>query len=71
VTLTISDDGRGFEPPEQSARLARLGKLGLLGMQERAELLGADFAIESRPGRGTSVRVRLPTGDGNDLSEAG
>ncbi|MCH7835388.1 MAG: PAS domain S-box protein [Chloroflexi bacterium] len=71
VTLTITDDGRGFEPPEQGARLARLGKLGLLGMQERAELLGAEFAIESRPGRGTSVRVRLPTGDGNDLSEAG
>ncbi len=71
VALTITDDGRGFEPPEQGARMARLGKLGLLGMQERAELLGAEFAIESRPGRGTSVRVRLPTVDGNDLSEAG
>jgi signal transduction histidine kinase len=59
VILSIIDDGRGFELAE-TGQLARLGKLGLLGMQERAELLGAEFAIESHPGTGTSVRVRLP-----------
>lgn len=60
VTLSITDDGRGFELL-RTGQLAQLGKLGLLGMQERAELLEAEFAIESHPGTGTSVRVRLPT----------
>ena len=60
VTLSVTDNGRGFELPE-AGQLAQLGKLGLLGMQERAELLRAEFTIESHPGQGTSVRVRLPT----------
>jgi PAS domain S-box-containing protein len=59
VTLSITDNGRGFQPRE-TGRLAQLGKLGLLGMQERAQLLGAEFAIESRLGEGTTVRVKLP-----------
>ncbi len=60
VTLSVTDNGRGFELRE-TGQLAQLGKLGLLGMQERAQLLGAEFSIRSRPGQGTSVRVRLPT----------
>ena len=59
VTLCITDDGRGSELPE-TGHLAQLAKLGILGMQERAQLLGAQFTFESRPGRGTRVRVRLP-----------
>ena len=59
VTLSIADNGKGFELQE-TGQLAQLGKLGLLGMQERAELLGAAFMIESHPGRGTRVQVRLP-----------
>ena len=59
VTLSVADNGRGFELRETS-QLAQLGKLGLLGMKERAQLLGAEFTIQSRPGQGTSVRVRLP-----------
>jgi len=59
VTLSVTDNGQGFEPPE-AGQLAQLGKFGLLGMQERAQLLGAEISIQSRPGQGTSVRVRLP-----------
>ena len=36
------------------------GKLGLLGMQERATLAGGSVEIESNPGAGTTVFVRLP-----------
>ncbi len=68
MTLTVTDSGPGFVLPEAS-RLAQAGKLGLRGMQERAELLGAEFTIESDPGRGTSVRVRLPTHDERDSGE--
>jgi PAS domain S-box-containing protein len=60
ATLSVTDNGQGFELPE-AGQLPQLGKLGLLGMQERAQLLGAEFTIQSRPGQGTSVRVRLPT----------
>jgi signal transduction histidine kinase len=62
VALSVSDDGKGFAA-ETSDHADREGKLGLLGMKERAELLGARFEIESRPGEGTTVAVVLPVGD--------
>lgn len=60
VELTVSDDGFGFDP----ARLGQPGfapGLGLLTMRERAEFAGGTFAIASRPGQGTTIRVRLET----------
>jgi len=51
--LTITDDGRGFE----TARGVRESAYGLVGMRERADVIGAQLAIESRPGDGTTVRV--------------
>ena len=60
VHLVVADDGRGF-PPE-GERPA--GTLGLKGLRERAELLGGQIAIESRTGRGTSVHITIPAGDG-------
>jgi signal transduction histidine kinase len=60
--LSVADDGPGFELTE-ARRPAYLGRLGIMGMQERAELLGAEFWISSRPGVGTRIEVRLPTED--------
>ena len=37
----------------------------LLSMQERVALAGGDLEIDSAPGRGTSVRARLPLAAGN------
>lgn len=59
MTLSVTDNDQGFELLE-AGQLARLGKLGLLSMQELAQLFGAEFSIQSRPGQRTSVRVRLP-----------
>ncbi len=56
LILEVSDDGRGFAPES----LAPGDRYGLRGMRERAETLGADFQIISRPGSGATVRVRLP-----------
>jgi signal transduction histidine kinase len=53
VALTVRDDGRGFDAE-------RVRGLGLLGMEERAKHLGGTFEIESRPGRGTELRIELP-----------
>jgi signal transduction histidine kinase len=56
VLVTITDHGAGFDP--QSAAVA--GRLGLAFMRERVRLLGGIFEIDSAPGRGTSIRARLP-----------
>ena len=56
LTLTIEDDGRGFD----AASIDAEERFGLTGMRERAELIGAEFAVESRMGAGTSVRLVLP-----------
>ena len=52
--LRITDDGQGFDPAT-----AGEGRFGLVSMRERAERLGARFAIESHPGSGTKVEVSL------------
>lgn len=59
VAVVVRDDGVGFEP----ARVAgRAGHYGLLGVRERARLAGGDFAVESAPGIGTTLHLRLPSG---------
>ena len=57
--LEIRDDGQGFLPED----IASASRHGLRGMQERAELVGADFQVVSRPHEGTTVSLRLPLGD--------
>jgi nitrate/nitrite-specific signal transduction histidine kinase len=52
VLLSISDDGRGFDPTH-----IPLERLGLGIMQERAQAIGAFLTIESQPGHGTQVTV--------------
>lgn len=61
--LSVVDDGKGFDVDEQREEVEEPMKqqYGLLSMQERAELLGALFTINSTPGTGTTVKVSLPT----------
>ncbi|OWW21201.1 hypothetical protein AYR66_18695 [Noviherbaspirillum denitrificans] len=56
VVLSVSDNGRGFDPE----CLDRSCSSGLRAMRERAVELGGDFYVNSAPGRGTCVTVRLP-----------
>jgi signal transduction histidine kinase len=58
ATLTVRDDGDGFDLPDDWHALAADDHYGLLGMRERAEAIGAELTVESTPGDGTSVRVR-------------
>lgn len=59
ICLNMEDDGRGFDA--DSGRNEKNRKwLGLIGMQERAEILGGSLEVNSIPGKGTSVRVRIP-----------
>jgi len=57
--LEVRDDGQGFLPED----IVSASRHGLRGMQERAELVGADFQVVSRPHEGTLVSLRLPIGD--------
>jgi signal transduction histidine kinase len=60
ISIEIQDDGKGFDleqrPPGKTP-----DRLGLLGMQERVRLINGEFSIDSQPGRGTLVRVQIPT----------
>lgn len=56
VHLEIKDDGRGFDP----SRKPQHASYGLLGMRERVAALGGHLGINSHPGKGTALCVRLP-----------
>ncbi|MGY3608399.1 MULTISPECIES: sensor histidine kinase [unclassified Bradyrhizobium] len=60
-TLVLEDDGVGFDPDDR-ARPDRgeVSGLGLSGMKERVALLGGSIALESAPGRGSTIFVNIP-----------
>ena len=60
ILLTVSDDGCGFEPDEQTTATAAAEHLGLLTMRERAARIRGQLAIISRPGHGTTIETSAP-----------
>ncbi|MDQ3928135.1 MAG: sensor histidine kinase, partial [Chloroflexota bacterium] len=58
MSLRIADNGRGFDQSQVPA-----GSMGLGTMGQRAAALGGQYTIESRPGEGTRVIVRVPLAD--------
>jgi PAS domain S-box-containing protein len=56
LSVTVVDDGKGIIPG------ARSEGMGLLGMRERVLTAGGTFDLESSPGRGVRIRVKLPVG---------
>lgn len=60
VSLLIADNGVGFERSVVEAKTAQERHFGLMAMDERARRLGGLAEIESRPGAGTQVRLRVP-----------
>lgn len=53
LLLTVQDDGKGFAPSLETG-------LGILGMQERVISLSGTMRLDSRPGKGTTIRIDLP-----------
>ena len=58
VSLSITDDGRGFAPSTLDAAAAK-GHLGIVGMRERVRARGGQFQVTSQPGAGTTIEVTL------------
>ena len=56
VQLSVSDNGRGFDPNEQAAD----GHFGLIGMRERADEIGGVLTIQSADQRGTQITIDVP-----------
>jgi PAS domain S-box-containing protein len=57
LILTVRDNGCGIDPD----KLANPHSLGLIGMRERACALGGEVIYRSMPGKGTNVRVTIPS----------
>jgi signal transduction histidine kinase len=53
LELRVHDDGRGFDPAEESGK-----GLGLKIIRERAESIVASLELESEPGEGTTLYVK-------------
>jgi signal transduction histidine kinase len=56
VSLTLQDDGAGFSPDH----LQKDGSFGLSGLRERVDLTRGKFRIDSKPGRGTTLKITIP-----------
>ena len=59
IRLEVRDNGVGFDPDAPRAD-KQGGGFGLMGLRERARLLGGTLRVESSPGQGTLVEVRVP-----------
>jgi len=56
INLCVSDTGAGFDPEAVNGTAG----IGLISMRERLRLVGGHLSIESKPGQGTRIRVRIP-----------
>lgn len=56
IVLRVSDNGRGFD----ASTPRKSGSFGLVGLRERAYLVGGQLTVDSGPGRGTSIEIRIP-----------
>jgi len=57
LQVIIEDDGRGFDVEAVAAQ----GRLGLPGIAERLAVVGGTLSIDSSPGSGTTLYIRIPT----------
>jgi signal transduction histidine kinase len=81
ASVSIRDDGIGFDLGELSGvtareienkQSARSGRgLGIVGMQERIELLGGELEINTAPGAGTWLKIRVPLYERSALNDPG
>ena len=56
LSLSIRDNGTGFDARSAQGK----GGLGLISMQERTRLIHGDFSLETLPGRGVTIKIRVP-----------
>ncbi|MFO7890449.1 MAG: PAS domain S-box protein [bacterium] len=60
LEVEIVDDGEGFNPEEVKLSSASAHGFGLINIRERLEYLSGSLEIQSQPGQGTRIRMRIP-----------
>lgn len=60
LVATIADEGPGFDTNAVNANYTTRGSLGMVNMRDRARLVEGQLKIESTPGRGTRITLRVP-----------
>jgi signal transduction histidine kinase len=60
ASAELSDDGVGFDPDALQNKENKISRYGLTGLADRVNLVKGTFSIESRPGKGTCLRVNVP-----------
>lgn len=63
ILLTVRDAGTGFDP----AKVKQKAALGLGSIRERVRLVNGTFSITSKPGKGTSIEVKIPLKNDDEL----
>jgi signal transduction histidine kinase len=66
IYLTIKDKGKGFNYVENNERnfVAKGPENGIINMRERAQLLNGEIKITSGIGKGTQIKIKIPTANG-------
>jgi PAS domain S-box-containing protein len=60
ITLTVEDNGRGFDPGVLSLSDLSNRSYGFFSIETIARSLGGEFSVKSDPGKGASVSIRIP-----------
>ena len=60
MIVKIKDNGIGFDLTDTINNAISVGSLGLLGMKQRVDMLGGEFDIQTRQGKGTTITITLP-----------
>ena len=63
IFLRIEDNGRGFDMQKRAAAAGQEKRMGLRSMQERVKLMNGEMKMQSKPGQGTKVSIKLPIVD--------
>jgi signal transduction histidine kinase len=63
LVATVRDEGPGFDMTAISSNYTERGSLGMVNMQDRARLVEGNLHIESSPGHGTRITLRVPLPD--------
>ena len=64
VLLRVSDDGQGFQVPDDVSMLRSNKQYGIIGIRERAETVHGTLRVTSAPGQGTTIEVSVPVPPG-------
>ncbi len=71
IFIIIADDGDGFEIEQVLNNYEQRGSLGMVSIQERVALIGGALEMQSAPGQGARITVRVPKAKGERLKKRG